>query len=474
MKFWPTTKNTKNAPPVAPAVDQPELEAAPEPARTPAPVPVPPLFQSPPEADPGPDEYDQEEEKEEQEDQEQPKQKKRKEEQKEPAPPQSAPVEPDLEMPSQEQVGRWPWLTTTRIMVGAAVVPSLLSLIWLATTVAQWSAGPDGELTAAGLATGIFADVLIVSTVIVGWVAPAVRREASIGGWIGAVAAAGLLGHHYWGSEQVFFALVPIAAKFLWHLALRAKTLAEQRKARHYQGARTQAQEEEKKELEEASADDCSLTLEQRRMIADLKRDAEFTRLKAEATAARDTAEIEAENKVDMARDRAEADQLRARYALADQVGRRLPISILSQLIDLPEIEVNEVRDRSGDRSELEAAPAPEERAELAPAGFGAGLAEARNGIGGIGADLRTDPSPSPAPTGGGNGSTGMVQPHHAARRAAGQATRDRIRAAIRQYGPEISTNALAAELGLSRTTVRDHRKALAKAGEPVMPDRQQ
>ncbi|MFC9941335.1 hypothetical protein [Nocardiopsis alba] len=470
MKFWPTTK--KNAPPV---VDQPELEEAPEPARTPAPVPVPPLFQSPPEADPGPDEYDQEEEKEEQE--ETPKQQeKKKEEQKEPAPPRAAPVEPDLEMPSQEQVGRWPWLTRTRIMVGAAVVPSVLSLVWLATSVAQWSAGPDGEITIGGIATGVFVDVLIVSTVVVGWVMPSVRRLASIGSWIAAAGAAWMLAQHYWGTEQIYFAAVPLAAKFLWHLALTARTIAERNRARHYQGAATQAQEEEQKELEEAAADDCSLTLEQRRMIADLKRDAEFTRLKAEAEAARDTAEIEAENKVDMARDRAEADQLRARYALADQVGRRLPISILSQLIDLPEIEVNEVQQgRAGDRSELEAAPAETERAELAPAaGFGAGLAEARNGIGGIGADLRTAPSPGTAPTGGGNGSTGMVQPHHAARRAAGQATRDRVLAAIKQYGPEISTNALAAELGLSRTTVRDHRKALARAGENVMPDRQQ
>lgn len=383
---------------------------------------------------------------------------------------------------SRGPVAAWPWLTPTRIMIAAASVPSLLSLIWLATTVMEIFAGPTGEPTLGGLATGVFADVLIVSTVLVGWFMPSVRSQASVGGWIGAVAASGLLTYHYWGSEQVFFAAVPLAAKFLWHLALTARTALEQEWARQAaekaKAAKAEADrlaqdkaEAEAADAAEAGADDASLTVEQRRIIADLEREAEFTKLQADAKATKAEAKIYAEQRVDMATDRAEADRLKARYEMAAEVGGRLPIQVLAQFLpDLPGVST-EVTEIHRDRSQIGAAPAANGAAEAIPAGFGAALTEARNGIGGIGVDLGEHNTPQGGNGIGGTGGTARPQAHHAARRASGQATRDRVLAAIEKHGRAISTNELAEKLGLGRTTVRDHRKALAKEGKKVHPD---
>lgn len=382
---------------------------------------------------------------------------------------------------SRGPVAAWPWLTPTRIMIAAAAGPSVLSLIWLATTVMEIFASPNGDPTLGGLATGVFADALIVSTVAIGWFMPSVRSQASAGGWIGAVAASGLLAYHYWGSEQVFFAAVPLAAKFLWHLALNARTALEQEWARRAvekaKAAKAEADRiaqakaaSEKAAVVEAGADDATLTVDQRRTIADLKREAAFAKAKADAEAERDRARIEAENTVDMATDRAEADRLKARYEMAAEVGGRLPIQVLAQFLpDLPGVST-EVTEIHRDRSQIGAAPAANGAAEAIPAGFGAALTEARNGIGGIGVDLGEHNAPQ-----GGNGTGGTARPqaHHAARRASGQATRQRVLAAIEKHGPGISTNELAEKLGLGRTTVRDHRKALAKEGKKVHPDPQ-
>ncbi|WP_199860180.1 helix-turn-helix domain-containing protein, partial [Thermobifida halotolerans] len=49
-----------------------------------------------------------------------------------------------------------------------------------------------------------------------------------------------------------------------------------------------------------------------------------------------------------------------------------------------------------------------------------------------------------------------------------GGGTRQRVWQATRRYGPAVSTRAVAEELGVSRTTVRTHREALARQGYPV------
>jgi len=376
----------------------------------------------------------------------------------------------------EEQTGHTPappakktgWFTPTRGMVAVASLPSLLSLILMVSTAMDISGG------VAGLAAGLFYDAIVVVLVAIAWFQPAVRTLAGRGAWAGAVLASAVIVWHY-DSEQMLWAAVPIGAKFAWHLALAALTAQQNVQAKRWALAaekeRVAAEAEQVRKDEDANADDASLTVEQRRTIAALKREAAFAKAKADAEAERERAQIEAENTVDMATDQAEADRLKARYDLAAQVGGRLPIQVLAQFLpDLPGVST-EVTEIHRDRSQINAAPAANGAVEAIPAGFGAGLTEARSGIGGIGVDLGEGAAPQGSNGTGGTGGAARSQPHHAARRASGLATRQRVLAAIEKHGRNISTNRLAGLLGLGRTTVRDHRRALAKAGENVMPD---
>ncbi|MBB6122200.1 hypothetical protein [Nocardiopsis algeriensis] len=214
------------------------------------------------------------------------------------------------------------WFTPTRLVVAAAAVPSLLSLMWVANTAADIIGnGP------AGWAAGVFADVLIVSTVLVAWVAPDVRRLASIGGWIAAAAAGLLLGCHHWGTEQVAFALVPIGSKFLWHIALAARTAWEQRRDAD-RAAAAQAAEKERLEAEEAAqaerdadrerelALSTDLTEDEKRELAEIRRQAAYARAKAEAEMELTAAQAEA----DRMRQQADADAERIRQEAEHQM----------------------------------------------------------------------------------------------------------------------------------------------------------
>ncbi|KOX11843.1 hypothetical protein ADL05_23070 [Nocardiopsis sp. NRRL B-16309] len=433
--------------------------------------------------------------------------------------------------PIAQPTADWSWITPTRVAVAAAIVPSALSLVWVASTVAEITGG------ASGLVAGIFADVLIVSTVAVGWFNADVRRQASLGGWVASIAAGLLLGWHHWGTEEVAFALVPVGAKFLWHVALTARTAWERRRdqaARSRAEAERQAREAtETREAAEAGADDCSLTVEQRRQIADLKRAAAFARAKADAEAEESKAKIHAEQTVDMATDQAEAERLKARYELAAQIGGRLPLAVLAQFLpDLPGVEVSEVPTRNGAHSRLEAAPRPEvAAAATVPAGFGAGLIEASASThrktapaaNNAGSDLREHPNgaaPAPVPSNAGSDlgerpqevqgaalarqrlieqtarrradamalwKQGWCAPEIAHQMGRDKRTirsylaeegvtatdmerriRDRVQAYIEHKGPDTETRAMARDLHLSRNDAKDARERLAADGHQV------
>lgn len=252
----------------------------------------------------------------------------------------------------------------TRVIVSAALIPSVLSLIWVATTVADITGGP------AGLAAGVFADVLIVSTVAVAWFNPEVRRLAGAGGWVAAVAAGLLLMWHHWGTEAVFFSLVPVGSKFLWHLALAARTAWEARVAarkaheealkakkaeREAEAARLAAEEEARKEAELSP----ELSHERKAELARLEEDAEYIEAKAErelriedakakAAHERKLAEIRRLGQQQRAMDRESASVEMARQDLIRQVNASRPASFalpsgevpsdLSSLADSPTV----------------------------------------------------------------------------------------------------------------------------------------
>lgn len=384
------------------------------------------------------------------------------------------------------------WFTPTRLVVAAAAVPSLLSLMWVANTAADIIGnGP------AGWAAGVFADVLIVSTVLVAWVAPDVRRLASIGGWIAAAAAGLLLGCHHWGTEQVAFALVPIGSKFLWHIALAARTAWEQRRDAD-RAAAAQAAEKERLEAEEAAqaerdadrerelALSTDLTEDEKRELAEIRRQAAYARAKAEAEMELTAAQAEADRMrqqadADAERIRQEAEHQMRQEALQRQVeaqlaAQRADADLLKQKFAL-EQELTLMRP-------IGAGPAaPDDASAITGpvAGFGSALIEVATGAGGavlrqgggIAADLGGR-APA-APRGGGNGGIGSEQgrqapaaPHHAARVAAGQSTRQRVLEAVETHGAAVTNAELSRLLKIGRTTVRDHRNALAADGHTV------
>ncbi|GAA1454217.1 hypothetical protein [Nocardiopsis tropica] len=233
--------------------------------------------------------------------------------------------------------------TSTWVIVAAASVPSVLSLIWLATTVAEITGGPGGW------AAGIFADVVIVSTVAIAWFNPGVRRMASLGGWAAAIAAGVLLGWHHWGTEEVVFSLVPIGSKFLWHVALAAVTAREARVAR--QKAERQAAVAEKEEraaetarvaAEEQARRDAELSTdpkhEEKRLVAEKRRLAAHERDLAEAEVELEDAKAERDHKLRLAKirrdakeqremDREDADTVKHRIALAREINASRPAS---------------------------------------------------------------------------------------------------------------------------------------------------
>ncbi|MGW9447105.1 hypothetical protein ACWGSO_30365, partial [Bacillus mobilis] len=131
--------------------------------------------------------------------------------------------------PSSEK-GGWAWFTPTRIGVLVASVPSVLSLILMVAVVAEMTSA-TGEMSPSSVATGVFFDVIVAGLVAIAWFQPSVRQQAGYGAWAGAIAAAALIAWHYQGTEQMAFALVPILAKFAWHLTLVALTAAETRAA---------------------------------------------------------------------------------------------------------------------------------------------------------------------------------------------------------------------------------------------------
>ncbi|RCV49752.1 helix-turn-helix transcriptional regulator [Marinitenerispora sediminis] len=435
------------------------------------------------------------------------------------APPEApeAPVQPEPRTersPDEPPTGWWSWLTPFRLTIGAAAVPSAVALPWAATAVADTvPAHPAVAVT-----VGVVFDVMLIGTVVLAWLAPAVRREAQILGWAVAALASTAIALHTGASTALLFATTPLLSKGLWHLVVRMRAADEQaeqdaaeraEKSRREQQAEQEAAaarveaEEAKAEQEaaeaaqaEADADNANLTVEQRREIADVLRKAKFEREMAKAKADMAKAEIEAENEVLMAQDSAEAERLRLRYELAAEVGGRLPIQMLAQM--MPGLaEVTEVPTRKdGTTAAIEAGKkrTPAERDRRIQATAQRGLDAIEDWLdrpddedgdgGGEGGDTPPVTPPvtpsgqaSRPDTGEGDtlpaapGDTGGDTPPDS--EEIGRLNEARVLAAIQEHGPAVSTNQIAKLVGLSRTTVTKHRSTLAEAGHHVYAPKQ-
>ncbi|MFL1439837.1 hypothetical protein ACJOT0_33940, partial [Nocardiopsis sp. frass2] len=183
------------------------------------------------------------------------------------------------------------WATPTRLIVSAAAVPSALSLIWTATSVADMIT-VGGPVVA--LAVGVVLDLALVGGVLIAWVAPEIRRTAGNASWVLAAIAAVAIGYHHWGQEAVIFAVVPLISKLLWHLALAARTAWEQRRDETARALAEQEAEERRaaEHASRAAADadrarrealSTGLTPEEEAEHAELRRQARRIRARAEA-----------------------------------------------------------------------------------------------------------------------------------------------------------------------------------------------
>lgn len=367
-----------------------------------------------------------------------------------------------------------PWgLTPTRIIIAAATIPSLASLIWTVWSVTDMlNLGTPGV----GLAVGVVMDLGMVGAVAMAWFSPAIATLASRFAWGVAALAAGAVTLHGWQSEtpeMALFGVVPLVAKGLWHLALASRRAQEQAAAQALAQEQRRLEEERERERErlkgaedaeaaEARADDASLTVEQRQEIAQIRQRTTFTKEKAAAEADEAEVQIEAANRVRMAQDRATADRLRARYELAGEVAGQLPIEILAQFMpglgqEVATATASEVAHRALDRADV--APAAADMAPAAStrpvAGFGAELvAQARTG--GTRSDLGVPPA---APR---EASPRLPRPEEPLTGP------QRLLAYLEQVGEQATVKGAARELGVDPRTVRRYRDRLADAGHDM------
>ncbi|MGQ4266438.1 hypothetical protein [Nocardiopsis changdeensis] len=349
------------------------------------------------------------------------------------------------------------WATPTRLIVGAAAVPSVLSLIWTATSVADMIT-IGGPVVA--LAVGVVLDLALVGGVLIAWVAPEIRRTASNASWVLAAIAAAAIGYHHWGQEAVIFAVVPLISKLLWHLALAARTAWEQRRdaiacalaeqeetERHKaeQAAREAAQAaaaKAERERERTKALSLELTEAEEAEHAELRRKA--LRIRARAEAEREV--IQAEAEADRIRQEATSEAERIRQETEhrmrqDAIRRRVEEEMAVQQADAALLKQRFALER-----ELRLIR-PYELASTEPASRVPDDASAL--------------TPPGSPTAGFGGFS-----DRAGHPSVGEAERNRrlvadARAALLAEDREVTIGALARHTGLSERTVGRHLKAL-------------
>lgn len=209
--------------------------------------------------------------------------------------------------------------TPTRLFVIAAIaaIPSALSLVWTAWSVADMIPAP----WAVGLAVGVVLDLALIAAVAIAWRAPAVAGPATGVAWVIAVIAAIAVGVHGWmiSPAVALFGVLPLISKGMWHLALAAQRADEAARAdqaaqeQRLSGALTLKQRIELAELEqkrtyitertsrELALEDARARAEQDRALAEVRRQAELEIARVDAQADIRVRRAEAQSRVELA-----------------------------------------------------------------------------------------------------------------------------------------------------------------------------
>ena len=200
------------------------------------------------------------------------------------------------------------WLP--RALGAAAALPALVALPWAAWAVAHVLPVP----LYISLPLGVLFDLVMVASVVLALLVPSTARQASALGWAAAVLASAAIVVHVGWSGALLFAATPLLSKALWGLLVtirRTETAAraeEERQREEVEEARRR--EEEEKAAAEAEAArlaseerarrdtelSAELTFEQRKIIADRKREAAYEKALAEADRELDAAKADTEH----------------------------------------------------------------------------------------------------------------------------------------------------------------------------------
>ena len=202
---------------------------------------------------------------------------------------------------------------SAKATIAIAAVPSVASLVWTAWSLMDMLPTP----WPVGLAVGVVLDVILVSSVALAWINPGGAAGAKRFGWFVASVAALLVGWHAYEMMPVLaiLGIIPLLAKGLWGLALNtrladaAREAARLAKEAEEAEAKRLAEEEQAARESELSTD---LTHEQKRVIAEKKRQAAYALELASADVELADAEAERDHQLELAAIARAAEQERA------------------------------------------------------------------------------------------------------------------------------------------------------------------
>lgn len=388
-------------------------------------------------------------------------------------------------------------LTPTRVMLALAGLLTLLSMSWTAWSVVDLI-GHTAPATPwpVAVAVAVAVELVWVAVVATEWQqihrAGRAPRALTVTGWGVAAATVVILAVHAMLLSKVLLplALVPLGAKSLWHWALTSigdvvrADLARRAEEAEAQQRRADEAARRAREL------DTGLTEEQRRELAERHRHAAYIRaitdadlevLEAQAAAQQRRLEVEHRLRMEeqqraaelrMSREECDAKLLARRAELERELMMARPV------LGLPTAPADNSDDQEDDRVLLarrrEIARLIQHDPQVTAALWKDLTRRLDDGPGGVPAAA----TPGGAPGGGLAATPGGRTPEAAGGTAAdlgpeptatpGGATRRRVWEAIQAHGPAVSTRWLATHLGLSRSTVRDHRNALEADGYEV------
>lgn len=235
----------------------------------------------------------------------------------------------------------------TRPLIVAAAVPSVLSLIWTAWSLADMIPAPGPVAIAAGVAL----DIMLIAAVAIAWMVPAAARPAQVVSWGIAALAATAIGIHSWEITPALALLapLPLVAKALWGLALAAKISHESDLAERAEADRALAEEERREADRKAARLSTGLTEDQEAELAELERERVYVEAKSErelalaaarARVAQEErlAKIHRDAETQMATDEVTAKIHVRRHELAQQIRLAAPVHTITEIGPAPQV----------------------------------------------------------------------------------------------------------------------------------------